>query len=51
MIRKKFGPRWGNVVVWFSICVGQPASVLLYLRDYVVTYDGDAGLAEYARMP
>ena len=47
---KRLGPRWGNVVMWFSILVGQPAAVLLYLRDYVLAHDGPAGLAVYASM-
>lgn len=43
---KRFGPRWGNAVVWFSIVVGQPLSVILYVRDYQLAYNGPQGLAE-----
>ena len=25
---------WGNVVVWLSLLIGQPAGIMLYIRDY-----------------
>lgn len=47
-VSRRVGRRWGNAVVWFTICVGQPVAVLLYTRDYVVASDGPAALAALA---
>lgn len=35
-IEKHFGPRWGNVIVWASIILGQPLCILMYYHDYIV---------------
>lgn len=31
-----YGPRWGNIVVWASIILGQPLAILMYYHDYVI---------------
>lgn len=36
-MEKNYGPRWGNIVVWASIILGQPLSIMMYYHDYVVT--------------
>jgi diacylglycerol O-acyltransferase-1 len=34
------GPRWGNIVVWASLILGQPLCIMMYYHDYVVTHFG-----------
>lgn len=34
----RYGPRWGNIVVWASIILGQPLAVMAYYHDYVITH-------------
>ncbi|XP_034242431.1 diacylglycerol O-acyltransferase 1-like [Thrips palmi] len=41
---RKFGVRWGNAVVWFTIVIGQPLSIIMYVRDYQLAYNGPGGL-------
>lgn len=38
----KYGPRWGNIVVWASIILGQPLCIMMYYHDYVVTHFNEA---------
>ncbi|XP_026468476.1 diacylglycerol O-acyltransferase 1 [Ctenocephalides felis] len=35
------GPRWGNIVVWSSIILGQPLAIMMYYHDYMITHYGD----------
>lgn len=37
-----YGPRWGNIVVWASIILGQPLCIMMYYHDYVVTHFNEA---------
>lgn len=37
-----FGPRWGNIIVWASIILGQPLCIMMYYHDYVVTHFNEA---------
>lgn len=37
----RWGPRWGNIVVWASIILGQPLAIMMYYHDYVITHFGD----------
>lgn len=37
-MEKNCGPRWGNMVVWASIILGQPLCIMMYYHDYVVTH-------------
>lgn len=37
-MEKNFGPRWGNIVVWASIILGQPLCIMMYYHDYVITH-------------
>lgn len=30
------GERWGNVVVWASLILGQPLCILVYYHDFVI---------------
>jgi diacylglycerol O-acyltransferase-1 len=34
----KFGERWGNLIVWASIIMGQPLCIMMYYHDYVITH-------------
>ncbi|KAK4322983.1 hypothetical protein Pmani_006290 [Petrolisthes manimaculis] len=39
-VESKFGPRWGNMIVWSSLILGQPMGIMVYYHDYVVkTFD------------
>lgn len=37
-MEKNYGPRWGNIIVWASIILGQPLCIMMYYHDYVVTH-------------
>uniref|UniRef100_A0A1B0A4Q7 O-acyltransferase n=1 Tax=Glossina pallidipes TaxID=7398 RepID=A0A1B0A4Q7_GLOPL len=41
-IERSLGPRMGNIVVWTSIILGQPLSIMMYYHDYVVTHFKEA---------
>lgn len=32
------GPRWGNIIVWSSLILGQPLAIMMYYHDYAVTH-------------
>uniref|UniRef100_A0A2M4A5P5 O-acyltransferase n=1 Tax=Anopheles triannulatus TaxID=58253 RepID=A0A2M4A5P5_9DIPT len=36
-----YGPRWGNMLVWASIILGQPLCIMMYYHDYVITNYND----------
>ncbi|GAB0086907.1 O-acyltransferase [Sergentomyia squamirostris] len=37
-VKERFGPRWGNIIVWSSLIIGQPLAIMMYYHDYIVTY-------------
>lgn len=46
----KCGPRWGNVVVWASVIVGQPLCIMIYYHDYVITHYGKALMEDHGHV-
>ncbi|XP_058823362.1 diacylglycerol O-acyltransferase 1 [Topomyia yanbarensis] len=40
-MEKNYGPRWGNIVVWASIILGQPLAIMMYYHDYMITNYND----------
>ncbi|XP_035916693.1 diacylglycerol O-acyltransferase 1 isoform X1 [Anopheles stephensi] len=36
-----YGPRWGNMLVWASIILGQPLAIMMYYHDFVITNYND----------
>jgi diacylglycerol O-acyltransferase 1 len=36
IVKKYFHGNYGNMAVWFSLIVGQPAAILMYMHDYYV---------------
>ncbi|XP_073941804.1 diacylglycerol O-acyltransferase isoform X2 [Choristoneura fumiferana] len=34
----KFGSRWGNIIVWSSIILGQPLAIMMYYHDYALQH-------------
>ncbi|XP_053693827.1 diacylglycerol O-acyltransferase 1 [Sabethes cyaneus] len=36
-----YGQRWGNIVVWTSIILGQPLAIMMYYHDYMITNYSD----------
>ncbi|XP_046687317.1 LOW QUALITY PROTEIN: diacylglycerol O-acyltransferase 1-like [Homalodisca vitripennis] len=49
-IETKYGSRWGNIIVWSSLIVGQPLCIMMYYHDYVITHFGKALLEAYAQV-
>lgn len=41
-MEKNYGQRWGNIIVWASIILGQPLCIMMYYHDYVVTHFNEA---------
>lgn len=35
-LEHNMGERWGNVLVWASLILGQPLCILVYYHDYVI---------------
>ena len=35
-LSKRFGWRWGNLLLWASLILGQPLCILVYFYDYAV---------------
>ncbi|KAG7311415.1 hypothetical protein JYU34_002457 [Plutella xylostella] len=34
----KLGPRWGNLMVWSSLILGQPLAIMMYYHDYALSH-------------
>lgn len=49
-IEKRYGPRWGNVIVWGSLIIGQPLCIMMYYHDYVITHYGRELLETYSHI-
>lgn len=49
-IEKRLGPRFGNMIVWASLIVGQPLCIMMYYHDYVITHFGESLLESYASL-
>ena len=47
-VERKLGPRFGNVVVWISLILGQPLAVMMYYHDYVVDHFGAEEIQAFA---
>ncbi|XP_050308933.1 diacylglycerol O-acyltransferase 1 [Anthonomus grandis grandis] len=41
-VEKRYGPRFGNIVVWSSIIIGQPLCIMMYYHDYMVIHHESA---------
>ncbi|XP_015584774.1 diacylglycerol O-acyltransferase 1 isoform X1 [Cephus cinctus] len=48
IVEKRCGARWGNIVVWSSLIIGQPLCIMMYYHDYVVTHFGETLLEDYS---
>ncbi|XP_059060531.1 diacylglycerol O-acyltransferase 1 isoform X2 [Achroia grisella] len=35
---KTWGPRWGNIIVWSSLILGQPLAIMMYFHDYALVH-------------
>lgn len=49
-MEKTWGPRWGNVIVWASIIMGQPLCIMMYYHDYVVMHFGQSLIEDYGHV-
>lgn len=48
MAERYCGARWGNIVVWASLIIGQPLCIMMYYHDYVVTHFGESLIEDYS---
>ncbi|XP_020279566.1 diacylglycerol O-acyltransferase 1 [Pseudomyrmex gracilis] len=48
MTERYCGARWGNIVVWASLIIGQPLCIMMYYHDYVVTHFGETLIEDYS---
>uniref|UniRef100_A0A2P2I0I6 O-acyltransferase n=1 Tax=Hirondellea gigas TaxID=1518452 RepID=A0A2P2I0I6_9CRUS len=44
-VANRFGNRWGNVIMWVSLILGQPLGILVYFHDYAINNVDIASLA------
>lgn len=49
-MEKRYGPRWGNIVVWASLILGQPLCIMMYYHDYVIMQVGEDLLDRYGHV-
>ncbi|XP_058802652.1 diacylglycerol O-acyltransferase 1 isoform X1 [Phymastichus coffea] len=49
-VERNWGARWGNIVVWASLIIGQPLCIMMYYHDYVVTHYGETLLEDYSHV-
>lgn len=49
-VEKRYGPRWGNMIVWSSLILGQPLCIMMYYHDYVVTHYGESLIEDYGHI-
>jgi diacylglycerol O-acyltransferase-1 len=49
-MEKQYGPRWGNIVVWASLILGQPLCIMMYYHDYVIMQVGEDSLDRYGHV-
>lgn len=49
-VEKKYGPRWGNILVWISLILGQPLCIMMYYHDYVISHYGEALLEQFGHL-
>lgn len=45
-----YGPRWGNIMVWLSVILGQPLCILMYYHDYVICHYGEELVEQFAHL-
>ncbi|XP_011137917.1 diacylglycerol O-acyltransferase 1 [Harpegnathos saltator] len=48
MAERYLGARYGNIVVWASLIIGQPLCIMMYYHDYVVTHFGESLIEDYS---
>ncbi|CAH1105668.1 unnamed protein product [Psylliodes chrysocephalus] len=50
VVEKAYGQRFGNLVFWSSIILGQPLCIMMYYHDYIVVKYGESLLEEYSHV-
>ncbi|KOB70719.1 O-acyltransferase [Operophtera brumata] len=35
-VELELGPRWGNIIIWSSLIIGQPLCIMMYYHDYAL---------------
>ncbi|KAL7039687.1 hypothetical protein ACKWTF_000066 [Chironomus riparius] len=46
LLEKNLGERWGNIMVWASLILGQPLCIMVYYHDFVIQNYNNAVSAE-----
>lgn len=36
--QQRLGARWGNLLVWSSLILGQPLAIMMYYHDYALAH-------------
>ncbi|KAG5867241.1 hypothetical protein JTB14_015125 [Gonioctena quinquepunctata] len=49
-VERAYGPRFGNLVFWSSIILGQPLCIMMYYHDYIVVRYGESLLEDYSHL-
>ena len=49
-MKKLFGVRAGNLVVWLSLIIGQPLALMMYYHDFVVEHYGSELITTFGTM-
>lgn len=47
---QRYGARFGNIVVWISLILGQPLCIMMYYHDYVISHYGEALLEQFGHL-
>lgn len=47
---KYFSKRFGNIVVWISLIIGQPLALMMYYHDFVVNHYGSELIHSFGTM-
>ncbi|XP_045766748.1 diacylglycerol O-acyltransferase 1 isoform X2 [Maniola jurtina] len=38
LVQARLGARWGNILVWSSLILGQPLAIMMYYHDYAILH-------------
>ncbi|CAG0882481.1 unnamed protein product [Cyprideis torosa] len=49
-VHRRFGGRWGNMIVWTSLILGTPLCVMMYYHDYVIEHFGAELLEQFSQI-
>lgn len=50
LMERHYGPRFGNLIFWASIIIGQPLCIMMYYHDYIVVRFGESLIEDYSHI-